>query len=60
MGQQELRNHKFHQGVLVRVLSASHSIATRSSRLIAKVDDILCWFAVSDDKAKKKTKSPLL
>ena len=30
---------------LVRVPEASHSIYTRPSQLIAKVDNILAWFA---------------
>jgi len=34
--------------VLVRVPGASHSIASRPSRLIAKVDNILGWFAKYD------------
>lgn len=40
--------------VLVRVPGASHSIASRPSRLIAKVDNILGWFAKYDKKAKKE------
>ena len=34
--------------VLVRIPGASHSIASRPSRLIAKVDNILGWFAKYD------------
>lgn len=40
--------------VLVRVPGASHSIASRPSRLIAKVDNILGWFAKYD---KEKTEN---
>ncbi len=35
--------------VLVRIPGASHSIASRPSRLIAKVDNILGWFAKHDE-----------
>jgi acylaminoacyl-peptidase len=34
--------------VLVRIPGASHSIAARPSQLIAKVDNILGWFAKYD------------
>ena len=35
--------------VLVRIPGASHSIASRPSRLITKVDNILGWFAKHDE-----------
>lgn len=38
--------------VLVRIPGASHSIASRPSRLIAKVDNILGWFAKYDVKVE--------
>ena len=34
---------------LIRVPEASHGIAARPSHLIAKVDNILAWFARYDD-----------
>ena len=40
--------------VLVRVPGASHSIASRPSRLIAKVDNILGWFAKYDKELMDK------
>lgn len=43
--------------VLVRIPGASHSIASRPSRLIAKVDNILGWFARHDEPEKKETQS---
>jgi len=42
---------------LVRVPGASHSIAARPSQLIAKVDNILGWFAKYDSKKEEKEKS---
>ncbi len=38
--------------VLVRIPGASHSIAARPSQLIAKVDNILGWFAMYDPNNK--------
>lgn len=37
---------------LIRIPGASHSIASRPSRLIAKVDNILGWFAKYDPETK--------
>jgi dipeptidyl aminopeptidase/acylaminoacyl peptidase len=34
---------------LIRVPGASHGIAARPSQLIAKVDNILAWFARYDE-----------
>ncbi len=42
---------------LIRIPGASHSIASRPSRLIAKVDNILAWFARYDP-ANKDEKEP--
>ena len=39
--------------VLVRIPGASHSIASRPSRLVAKVDNILGWFAKYDPANKE-------
>ncbi len=41
---------------LIRVPGASHSIAARPSQLIAKVDNILGWFAKYDPAQKKDDK----
>ena len=38
---------------LIRIPGASHSIASRPSRLIAKVDNILAWFAKYDPANKE-------
>lgn len=40
--------------VLVRIPGASHSIASRPSRLIAKVDNILGWFAKYDEQTESE------
>ena len=40
--------------VLVRIPGASHSIASRPSRLIAKVDNILGWFAKYDEEFREE------
>jgi hypothetical protein len=45
--------------VMIRMPGASHSIASRPSRLVSKVDHILAWFErykKADDAAKKGAK----
>ena len=43
---------------LIRIPGASHSIASRPSRLIAKVDNILGWFAKYDPANKEDGTAP--